>query len=167
MADDFAQLDEFANACFVEAEDAVALAKELGFEDDEINVAPDGTVTASVGWYTKQATFRASPNGGAVAQITATMPALSGLRDASDDAVSISFISSDFLRRRGLPQAPKDVYIVSNLELAGEDMGFLPDFDVANAAVVNFFYKVSDLRDKRQAAFTMKRPGGKPPKPGM
>lgn len=167
MADDYAQLDEFANACFVEAEDAVALAQSLGFQDDEINVADDGSVTASVGWYNKQATFKATPTGAARAEISATLPGLSGLRDGSDDAVSMTLLSGNYLRRRGLPQAPQDVYIVVNLEQAGNDLGFLPDYEIANAAVVNFFYKVSDLRSKRDEAFSLSR-GKKAndPKPG-
>jgi len=167
MADDYAQLDEFANACFVEAEDAVALAKALGFEDDEITVGKDGAVTAAVGWFNKQATFKTSPDGGvAIVEISATLPGLSGLRDASPDAVSMRLFSGNYLRQQGLPQAPQDAYVVVNMDLGGEDKGFLPDYDEANAAVVNFFYKVSDLRDKRKAAFAQTSNKPKTPKPG-
>lgn len=162
---DYADINELANACFVEAEDAVALAKELGFEDDEIQVGKDGSVIASVSWYNKQAVFKASPQGVAMAQITATMPGLSGLRDASDDAVTLKFMSDEFLRSRGVPNTPKGSYIVAHMEQGDQDMGFAPDYDIANAAVVNFFYKVSDLRDKRKAAFAMGRKKPSTPRP--
>lgn len=164
--DDYADINELANACFVEAEDAVALAKELGFEDDEIQVGKDGSVTANVSWYNKQAVFKAAPQGVAMAQITATMPGLSGLRDASDDAVTLKFMSDEFLRSRGVPNTPKDSFIVAHMEQGDQDLGFAPDYDIANAAVVNFFYRVSDLREKRKAAFSMggRKPGA--PKPG-